>query len=353
MANVLSDELYQQAVDTLAEHGGNQSAAARALKMDRRAYAHRVDTAIKRGFVSNSPKKTSAVGFDLPDFPEEDIPVERIIALQAERFTKRLKSFAAHTWFPVQMRDDLPVGICWFGDPHLDDNGCNWPELTRHVEACKRTEGLYGANVGDTTNNWAGRLTRLYAEQDTSVSTARRLAAWFMLDSGVVWLVWILGNHDAWGDGSAVLTQMAQRHGTQKLVLHDWEIRFSLAFPNGWTPRVFAAHNFKGSSIWNPMHGPMREGQIGDDADLYICGDKHTAGDYGFENVARGHYQRFVRVRGFKFQDDYARRGGFKEQQEGCSAVTIFDPATRRTSVFMDVEEGAGFLAWKRQRAKQ
>lgn len=286
----------------------------------------------------------------LPNFPDEDIPIEQIIDLQAERFTKRMASHEAHTWFPVKIRDQLPIGIMWFGDPHLDDNGCNWPELRAHVNLCRDTEGLYGANVGDTTNNWAGRLVRLYAEQDTSVKTARRLAEWFMLHSGVSWLIWILGNHDAWGDGSAILAQMAKRHGTQKLICHDWEARFSLKFPNGWEPRIYAAHNFKGNSIWNPMHGPMREGQIGEDADLYVCGDRHTSGEFGFENVSRGRYQRFVRVRGFKFMDDYARRGGFKEQREGCSALTIFDPDKRSISVYMDVEEGAEVLTYKRQR---
>lgn len=288
----------------------------------------------------------------LPDFPDEDIPIERVIDLQCERFTKRKASFDAHTWFPVKVRDPLPIGICWFGDPHLDDNGCNWPELKRHINACASTEGLYGGNIGDSTNNWTDRLLKLYGEQDTSVSTARRLVEWFMLNSGVHWLIWLLGNHDAWGDGSALLAQMAKRYSTHKLICHDWETRFRLVFPSGWEPRIFAAHNFKGNSIWNPMHGPMREGQIGEDADLYICGDKHTSGLMGFENVSRGRYQSFVRVRGFKFQDDYARRHGFKEQQTGCSAVTIFDPEKQSVTVHMDVEDGAEFLTWKRKKAQ-
>lgn len=286
---------------------------------------------------------------EFPDFPDEDIPVEDKIDLATKRFEKRMASHIAHTWFPIKINDKLPIGIVWFGDPHLDDNGCNWPVVKRHVEICRDTEGIYGANVGDTTNNWAGRLVRLYADQDASVKTARQFAEWFMLKGGVKWLVFLLGNHDAWGDGSAVLMQMAKRYGTaRKLVLHDWEARFRLQFPNGWEPRIYTAHNFKGNSIWNPMHGLIREGQIGEEADLYVCGDKHTSGEMGFENVARGRYQRFVRVRGFKFMDDYARRHGFKEQSQGCSALTIFDPAKQSISVFTDIEEGAEYLTYKR-----
>lgn len=298
--------------------------------------------------MGTAPAKSAPPPIEFPDFPDEDIPVERIIDLATERFQKRKASHDAHTWFPIKIRDNLPIGICWFGDPHLDDNGCNWPALRHDVEICRATPGLYGANVGDTTNNWSGRLVRLYANQDTSVKTARRLAEWFMLDSGVVWLLFILGNHDTWGDGAALLAQMAKRFGTHKLICHDWEARFTLRFPNGWEPRIYTAHNFKGNSIWNPMHGPMREGQLGDDADLYVCGDRHTAATFSWENVSRGHFQHFMRVRGYKFMDDYARRLGFKEQQQGCAGITVFDPETRVISAFLDVEEGVAFLNLKR-----
>lgn len=295
--------------------------------------------------------KEKPVDFALPEFPDDDIPVDRIIELQTERFKKRQASFDAHTWFPIKLKTNKPVGVMWFGDPHLDDNGCDWVTLRRDIAICKETEGLYGANIGDSTNNWAGRLVRLYAEQDTSVSTARKLAEWFMLDSGVVWLVWILGNHDAFGDGSAILLEMAKRFGTHKLVLHDWEVRFSLEFPNGWSQRVYASHDFKGSSIYNPMHGPMREGLMGDDAHVYVCGHKHIAGKFSQENPARGHWQHFLRVRGYKYMDDFSRRHGFKEQRDGAAGVTVFDPETQAVSVFLNVEEGAAFLKMKRGEA--
>lgn len=291
-------------------------------------------------------------GVEMPDFPPEDVPIETVLAYKREVFETRAASYRAHTWFPIKVAKNLPIGIMWFGDPHVDDDGCNMPVLERDVELCVSTPGMYGANVGDTTNNWAGRLVRLYADQEASLPTARRLAEWFMLDSGINWLVYLLGNHDLWGDGSAVLAQMAKRYGTQKLVLHEWEARFMLEFPSGWSPRVYTAHNFKGTSIWNPMHGPMREGQIGEFAELYVCGDKHTSGSFTFENPAKDHaIQNFIRVRGYKFLDSHGRMLGFKEQQTGCAAVSVFDPVAQKVSAFLDVEEGCDFLAMKRARA--
>ena len=290
-------------------------------------------------------------GLELPNFPDEHIDVREIIELQKKRFATRQTSYDAHTWFPVKVLDKLAIGVLWFGDPHVDDDGCNWPALDRDINLCKNTDGLYGANIGDTTNNWAGRLSHLYAKQDASVSTARRLAKWFLLDAGVPWLVWLYGNHDAWGDGSEVLAQMAKQHGTQRIVCHDWEARFRLVFKNGWEPRIFAAHDFKGHSMWNPLHGPMKAGHMGDEADLYVCGDRHNWACFEFENAARGRRQTFVRVRGYKFMDEYARRLSLQEQREGCAAVTVFDPVRRQITAFSDAELGADFLTYLRSKA--
>lgn len=286
---------------------------------------------------------------EFPDFPDEDIPVSDIVDHMTRRFEKRKASHDAHTWFPVKVKENKPIGILWFGDPHVDDNGANWSILRRHCELCRTTDGLYGANIGDTTNAWAGRLAHLYAKQDTSVGTAQKLAAWFMLESGVKWILWLLGNHDAWGDGSAVLAQMAKRFGTKAITCHDWEARFRIVFPNGAEFKINAAHDFKGHSQWNSLHGPMKAAQLSEDAHLFICGHKHEWSLLITENARRNIRQVIARVRGYKFLDEYARRGGFPEQQGGCGILTIFDPIRRTLHAFEDVEEGAAYLTWLRR----
>ena len=300
-------------------------------------------TAIGRAAVEPDP-------LIFPDFPQEDLAVEDLIEIQCKRFETRKKSHDAHTWFPVSLRDDRPIGILWFGDPHVDDNGCNWPVLKRHTEICRQTEGLFGVNIGDTTNNWAGRLARLYAEQDASVKTARKYAKWLLLDSGVRWMAILVGNHDAWGDGAEVLAQMAKQHGTQQILVHDWEARFRLAFPSGWEPRIFAAHDFRGNSQWNPLHGAMKAGMMGEEAELYVCGHKHNYAQFSFENAQRGGViQNFIRVRGYKFMDDYARHLGIAEQETGCAVMTLFEPSKKRITAFHDIEAGADYLTWLRR----
>jgi hypothetical protein len=327
------DEL-QRVYDAVEAHG--QTKAAELLSLPRTTLASQYKAAKSR-LDKNEPSPP-----ELPVFPDEDIPVEDIIDTMSRRFEKRSASYKAHTWFPVRFKSDEPVAILWVGDPHVDDNGCNWPVLKRHAELCQ-TAGVYAVNIGDVSNNWAGRLQKLYAEQDASVGTARKLAEWLMLDSGIHWLVWLIGNHDAWGDGAEILAQMAKR-GTTKLVCHDWEARFRLCFPNGWEARVFAAHDFKGYSMWNPLHGPMKAGAMGPEADIYVCGHKHNWAVFNYENASRGREQHFIRVRGYKFLDDYARRLGIIEQEGGCSMLTVFDPSRESMTTFSDVERGVEFL---------
>lgn len=348
----LSDELLQEAVDTLAAHGGNKSAAARALGLHRCTFISRIKEAEHRKIAAPEPP---SIDFDYPAFPDDDTPIEDVIEHMCKRFETRRASHAAHTWFPIAFKSDKPIGVLWWGDPHIDDNGANLPLIRRYAELSQNNDALYSVNIGDTTNNWAGRLMGLYAEQDTSLKTARRLAEWLMLDSGVKWLVWLLGNHDAWGDGAAILAQMIKRHNTHKIVCHDWEARFSLTFPNGRACRVHAAHDFKGHSQWNNMHGLLKAAKMGEEADIYVAGHKHTWGVLKEELAERGGvFPTLLRVRGFKHMDDYARRHGFADESEGAAILTIIDPNAKSRSAFvrveMDVEAGVEYLEWLRSR---
>lgn len=328
---------------------GSYKAASEATGMSRQAIRMGVEQARERGF---DEKERDIV---LPDFPADDVPIDRVLDMVEERSQLRIKSHEAHSWFPVKVPTDLPIGIMWFGDPHLDDNGCDWKLLRRHAELCKMTDGLYGANIGDTTNAWAGRLAALYAKQDTSAKTARRLAAWFMLDAGIKWLLWLIGNHDAWGDGAEILQLMATKHKTQKIVCHDWEARFVLQFKNGCQIKVNAAHDFAGASMWNPLHGPVKAAKSGPMIDLLVCGHKHTWAVSQWEMAEQGNTPAMIRVKGYKTYDDYARRLGFYEQKEGAAILTVINPKATtqagRVSVFVDIENGVEYLKWLRQKA--
>jgi hypothetical protein len=286
----------------------------------------------------------------MPEFPPAELPIDEIIDQKCRKFDLKDRSYRAHTWFPVTVNSEKPIGIAFVGDPHLDDDGAHWPRLRRDILALKDAPGAYAVNIGDTTNNWVGSLQQLYAKQSSTLKEARRFARWFMLESGVKWMLWLAGNHDAWNDGSDVLAEMARRYGTHQLAVHDWEARFKLVFPkaNNREYKIFASHDFKGNSEWNPLHALIKASQKGVESDLYVAGHKHNWGTYCYENANRGLVQHLIRVRGYKYHDDYARRLGITEQRLGCTIFVVFNPwaddPSSRITVWPDLIAGLQYL---------
>ena len=134
--------------------------------------------------------------FVLNSIPEDDIPVDMLVDQLHERFKKRKAHKEAKHWHEIQMKSDQPIGLLWYGDPHIDDNHCDWDSLRSHLAIQRAYKGIYGCSLGDHQNNWVGRLGRLYGEQDTSHKTAWKLVEWLIEEMNP--LVLIGGNHDMW-----------------------------------------------------------------------------------------------------------------------------------------------------------
>ena len=340
----LSDSEIKRRIFVLEKHGGNQMQAAIELGISRSSLQL---TIAKYNAPPKQEQKSEEVTF--PNLPSSELPAEQLIDQACKRFEGHLTAREARRWMEIKVKSNKPIGVCFMGDPHIDNNGCNWPLLRRDVEILKGTPGMFAVNMGDITDNWIGRLVRLYADQEMSKKQAWKLAKWLMQDAGVNWLCHILGNHDAWGDGPYLIKANANI-----VPVEDWQSRFQIAFPNGQRVRVHAAHDFPGSSIWNKMHGPQRASMLQDQADIFACGHKHEWAINESENANRDFVYHLIRARGYKFIDSYADQLGYSSQKYGASITAIIDPSagdTKRIRCFPDLPEAKEFLTWKRSRA--
>ena len=298
---------------------------------------------------SNSVEKVA----ELPTFPDEDITAEEILDHMDKRFQQRLKRDEAMQWFKVKVKDPKPVGIVFVGDPHIGSNGCNVSLLRDDVKIMAETEGLMCVNIGDTADNWpSGYLVRLYAENDVSRQTERRLARWFLEDAGIPWAVWLMGNHDTFdGEFSTYLKTL----NAEKIPMMDWGAKFRLVFPNGSEVKISASHNHKGTSIYNPLHGQKREALWGQEADIIVAGHHHTWA-MAQEEMEDGRIVTMARCRGYKWLDSYATTHGFKNKRHGASIMFCIDSSennpTKRIKNFSNLEDGAEYLTWKRRQTK-
>lgn len=336
--SAVTPEQKRETLAALQKHG-SQSAAADALGLKRTTFQSRL--LIAQADINLTPT------VEFPAFVDgdEDEPIEDIHNRLRKGFERKEKAAQARHWFPIKVKEAKPYGVLWFGDPHLTSG--NFPLLERHL-AVARQDGVYGANIGDTTDNWAwtGRLAKVWSETDTSSKTEKRLAEWFMFEAGVSWLVWLLGNHDAW-NGNA---DFYKRLGVSHVPVIDWRAQFKLSHANGSETKIDAAHGRKGTSIYNPTHGMVRDAKFGGDCDLFVTGHTHNFGIFEIDLPEKSRASWLIQVAGYKIHDDYAWTNGFSPATKGASALVIVDPQSGKVShCFSDVEEGGEYLKWLRR----
>lgn len=285
--------------------------------------------------------------------PSPDLPIAELVESRKRRFEFKQKHEDARKLIPVHVRKLEPTGILHFGDPHVDDDGTDIALLEEHARLVRETPGLYGANVGDATNNWVGRLAKLYAQQSTTATEAWRLAEWFVGDVKK-WLYLVGGNHDAWSGAGDPMKWIADQIGA---FYQDTEVRIALRFPGVPEIRVNCRHDFAGRSQYNPAHGPMKALFFGVRDHLAIAGHAHESAYGVLKDPDSGITMHAIRVSSYKVFDRYAREHGFRDQHLGPSCLTVIDPRLPPhhpdlIKAFWDPREGAEFLTWKRSTRK-
>jgi hypothetical protein len=291
------------------------------------------------------------------EYTVEDVPpaidVEDLIAERKRKFAKLRKVTDASRVRTVRLRTNEVIGLGFFGDPHLDDDGTNIEKVLGHAELFSGVHpGLYAASLGDITNNWVGRLERLYGEQSTSSAEALALTEHFL--KLVQWLFAIHGNHDVWNKQVPLLDYLLQSQ-TQITAAHEQRVR--LVFPNGKELLIHARHKFPGHSQWTKQFGQIKAAMLGGGADIYVGGDKHVSGySNGWHDGARRMWHA-VQVASYKEIDDFPIELGLSPADLFQCPVAIIDPNAAEPLNFIrwefDPQEGAARLGWERKRAKR
>ena len=349
----VSDE---QIIAALEQCEGQRAAAARLLKIAVRSLQFRIDNLKARGVTIPSSSyrgkslEQARSEFEFTPIPDDDVPIEELVALRKRKFMHKREHEEASKLIPIRIKIPGPIGILHFGDPHVDDDGTDIEALERHTALVNSTDGMFAANVGDTTNNWCGRLARLYADQATSASQAWRLAEWFI--GRCAWLYMIGGNHDLWSGSGDPLKWIARQ---QNALYKSSEARIALKFPNGTEVRINARHDHAGSSIWNPAHGPMKAAIMGTRDHVYVAGHKHESAYSILKDPASGIAMHAVKVASYKVYDRYAKDKGFRDNALSPCVVTTINPALPANhpdlvKVWWEPEEGADYLTHLRRK---
>lgn len=298
--------------------------------------------------------RQAAAPFTIDDLPHDGEPTaEEMIARLAARHEQRKAHEDAAKLRHVRVHLDGPIGVAFFGDPHVDDGGCAWGDLERDVRLCRDTPGMLAVDVGDNSNNWVGRLMRLYADQEVTPKQSLKLIEWLMC--ALPWLLWEDGNHDTWntekGDPTEVMHRLLKRVG----LMNTGGTRLQLHLPAGPSFTMHVRHDFPGGSQFNPAHALVRETLFGFRDHILACGHRHTSGYIPvWHNDPRRLCHGF-RLGTYKDFDKYGKEKGFHEGNWARSMAAVVDPELAHDPVryikpFFSLEEAAEYLTWRRAR---
>ncbi len=272
----------------------------------------------------------------------EDLIESRIGAARR----KRNKWEKHHRKFTIPCE---PTGFLIMGDPHVDNDGCDWAKLSRDLDLIETTGGILTSCVGDLNDNWIGRLARLYSNASVTAADGIRLSEWMLEHLDFV----VGGNHDAWanGPGFNMLGRLCDANGVRAYADDQLDLTLSWADRPDVEPVIIRLrHDFAGRSWFHPTHGPHKEAMLDGRVHLLAAGHIHNWGQLATEQ----RYQRCtqaIRVRGYKRCDEFAMSKGFPEQAHGESCLAILEPESEgpgRISIFWDLERGCEFLTWRR-----
>jgi hypothetical protein len=318
MADVLTEE-EREKTKRIYSQTGNITQSAEILGISRRAMQHRLN-------IIN--KKEANKKFTAPKLPTTLPTIEELLEQRTAQGDRSIAADEARKLISVDVHIDGPFGLWVWGDPHVDDDGCDMRMLRSHVELAKHPY-ITSGHIGDVANFWIGRLARLYAHQSTSVHEAIMLCEWLLTQHDNLFVV--LGNHDLWnGGGLENPVNWILRHAGG--VTEDHGVRLALKQPCGTTTRVNARHTFPGMSQYNINHGMRRELAFGHRDHILVSGHLHSGGDQAVCNDGNGMVSQLVRVSGYKVVDHYAKQLNFPPQKIHPSALIIIDPREPETS---------------------
>lgn len=342
-SNKLTDDKILDVAQAL-ESAPNVTEAARMLNIPRTTFISRMQAGIERGIIRSKEVNTETYSIDIE--PDDDQNIEDIVETLTDRFKKRKNYIESKNWRQIRMKSNEPIGLLWLGDPHVDDNYCDWEKLRSHIDIIQSNDGIYGCGLGDYQNNWVGRLSRLYSEQDTSHSTAWKLVEWLI--NNINPLILIGGNHDMWSGSGDPLKWMTQSH----TIREDWEAKVEITFPNGESCKIHAAHDMPGHSQWNPLHAQTKMAMFKSNAHLYISGHKHIWALAQIELTEQKSSAWLARARGYKYYDTFALTKGYDQQHFGQAILQVINPLAQNPTGFVhcfaDVETGAEYLKFLR-----
>lgn len=300
--------------------------AARRLNLNRQTLAANLDTALRYGLaVDPSRYRPTRTPFTIDALPPDgDLSGAELVEHLVVQSEKRIEHDDAKKLYTVRVGLDGPIGIAFFGDPHVDSNGTDWKALKQDVEWCQNTEGVLAVNVGDSSDNWVGRLMALYANSNVTARQSLKLIEWLL--ASLPWLLTIGGNHDLWHTETSDPIEIIHRMREMPGLYQAHGARLRLVLPSGAEAFIHVRHDFPGRSQFNAGHAFVRETLFGYRDHILACGHRHQSGYIPIWHNDPRRLCHGFRTGSYKKIDSYKDEKHFKDENWAPAMMAIIDP---------------------------
>ena len=219
---------------------------------------------------------------------------------------------------------DEPIGIAFLSDLHFGSSGTDYRAAKRDAELVRETPGLHAVFHGDGFDNWvAPKLLHLQRGQAINHDGELRLFADWIGILGKKLLAVVSGNHDLFTYSAAGIDPIQQMIQGLPVLYDKYQIVVNLE--HGGVSRTLAVrHKWKGSSVYNALHGQMVGWErMGVDYDIAVGGHTHI-GTLHSTFTKHGRRRFAILTGAYKFTDEHARAIGYAPTHDrGCGALVL------------------------------
>jgi transposase-like protein len=309
----------KEVVKVYQESGCNASEAARRLGIERATVRKNIQVAIRDGYLTEEEGNHT----NAPKWEEYVDARTRALAAYQRKKAKGNWRKPVMTVLTAE-----PYRLKVFGDPHLDNDGCNFELFEKHWLEMSSERRIYGVCVGDWFDNWLKALSHLFKEHSNPASDAWLLLEYLMEQRGEALIAACSGNHDDWSHGPVdPVDLLMKRHG---VLYRKGAIRVAVHH-EGCDPMFWAIrHKWRGKSMYSAAHWAAAHANIAWRDDLMIGGHTHQD-DKRMIQREDGTICHALQVSAFKEYDDFADVHGFTGQKISPVWDLVIDPRRPRT----------------------
>jgi hypothetical protein len=326
-----SEDELRAVVAAYHQHGHSVRAAAAGMGIPRQTMQGRLRLAGELGLIE---RKADAN----PTSPDFIAARDRMVAIFQRKQAKGDWRKPVLVNLPPE-----PFRLKLFGDPHLDDPGCDIAVFIEHME--ELTEGVLGICVGDFFNNWGKSLAHLWKDGG-SPSDAWLVFEDLMERRGHYLIAACSGNHDDWTHAPIdPIDMVMKRHG---VVYRKGAVRLVLNFDGLKPLSVAVRHKWKYRSEWSPAHGIVKSASKGWADALMVGGHTHVDEPRMYVNPD-GVISHACQLSAFKLFDEFADTHGFLAHRIKPVWDLVIDPRrpetdADRVKIFWASEAAAAYL---------